>query len=309
MEHLKTKSTYFPEDIPTEESFWDKINISYSTIAALREPHCPFQVFSTRIGKTFKDENPDMQRGLYFESQILGATAKGDKVIDLPRTQKGEITADHKRIDEQVENFKVISEKHNIKFLTKQVRLEYKDKRWKYKLVGVIDAIGTITDDNFISDWVSKQTLDIFKEHTDNQLDIAAVVEQMRIQGTPAIFDIKLTKNINSNGDWSWKHPYNMPSTQPAMLTKLMIENLQKKYPFYYLVFDYSPQKEYQIIRKDIAQIDIAELENDIRETEEKIDNYRLNGWGYLPEYYRCKDCPLLQTCPKAITTKPILNI
>lgn len=296
-------------EIPSDTRFWSGVNISYSLIQALKQEHCPFAVFHISIAKTISQSNINMTRGQYFESQVLGETAKGDVITDLPRLKSGEKNVDHKRIDEQVNNFKNIAHDHNIKFITKQLRLEFKDPNYKYKLVGVIDAVGTITDEDQIKEWIRMQTNNIFREPGEDLVDVNEVADRMRKSGTPAIFDLKLTKSITkSTGDWSWKHPYNMPTTQPAILTKLMMDVMNKKYPFYYLVFDYSEEQDHVIVRKEITQLELGELGTDIRDTETKLDYYRQNGFDYNPEYYRCKECPLFETCPSAITIKPIIK-
>ena len=258
-----------------------KLAITQTLIKYLKnDDYCPAQVKELFIDKTIRSEPSASQlKGLYFEQQFLGKSAKDNTKVDLPRLKNGNKSVEHERIDSQVGVFRNLILERPIVIEQIQVKLSvpYNDN---YDLEGEIDFVGFI----------------------DNKEEIS-------------LFDIKLTKSLYSEfyqggyGPWSWEFPQNMDFTQAYMYNYLFEEQFKVNAPFYYLVFDYKPESEYKIIHKRIERHHRMELMESIRKTIEKIEYHKSVGWKYNPDYKNCSNCPLKDKCPEKNLKKPIKEI
>jgi hypothetical protein len=216
-----------------------------------------------------------MQKGVYFETQCIGSGVMGKKLDDLPRLKNGNKSADHQRIDLQIQDFQNVLDNHTITIKETQVELRHKVND-RLGLSGTLDIVGSIYDEEY------------------------GLVDE-------AIIDLKLTGNIFSQfGDYCWHFPANMDHTQAYMYKFLYEQVREKEVPFYYLVFDYKPQPGYKIIRKDMKPVDQHELNESIRSTVEKIDLHDKSGWHTRANYDNCRLCPLKDKCPDYSRAKKI---
>lgn len=242
-----------------------------------KENFCPQKVYHINILSDKKYPASEyMLKGSYFETQCLGSATGGETINDLPRLKSGAKTADHQRIDQQVEKFKELLKEYNINIIQKRINLLHEHD----------------------SDTILYGEIDFFGSIEDNELGFVPF----------AAIDLKLTASIHAQyGDFCWAYPYNMDHTQARMYSYLIEKNIQKKVPFYYMVFDYKPNPEYKIIRKKIEPLDELEFSEALRKTQEKYRYYEAVRWDeYRPSAENCSNCPLLETCKVANRRQPI---
>jgi len=273
--------------------------ITASLISAMKEPYCERKLIETKLRIDSKERpNLNMLKGLFFESLCLGESSDGSVTKNLPRLKTGKKSIDQIRIEIQADNFKKVCDLYKIKVLSVQLEVKGTHKATTRALMGHIDIVGTIEEEVI-------QPHSVFDPKPANY-------QEKKIIEVGCIIDLKLTANINAGGDWSWKHPYNMPSTQPAMYTRLMEENLSKTLPFYYMVFDYSTAMDFVIIKKNIGILEQSELDVDIKRVSDTLDdmhNNSLREIKYHPTYQGCMSCVLKTRCSHAILKKPIIVV
>lgn len=250
--------------------------ISQTLIKLFKQDYCPTYIKEVYIDKNYASKpSIAMLRGLYFETQVIGSGAHGQSVNNLPLLKNGTKSASHQRVDRQVRDFQKTLGLHNMVILDTQTVLTYKFDD-NLELNGTLDCLASLHD------------------------DVLGDVDK-------AIVDIKLTSSIYKEfGDWSWHFPHNMDHTQAVMYTYLYEQMTGEQLPFYYLVFDYAPNPSYKIVRKEITNMDKAELDESIRRTLDKILYHEKNDWGYNPSYSNCKLCPMNQTCPEYTKAKKV---
>ena len=217
------------------------------------------------------------QKGLYFEYQCLGATAKEFEVVDdLPRLRNGNKSVDQQRIDTQVIMFKRMVDKYqmDLKYIQKRV-----EKVWMHNyadafneeivIFGITDAISSI----------------VVQGVKDNEI--------VDLSASEAVIDLKLTKNIHATfqDGSSWKYPWTRNNTQ-AYVYKY-ITGL----PFFYFVFDYKPTPERRIYYVEDDPQKTLEMHETIRKTAEEIMKMREEGFPARPFFSICDQCPITD-CP-----------
>lgn len=227
-----------------------------------------------------------MLMGLFFEQLILGVK---DKVISIPKLKNGNESTDEKRVREQASKIiRDVFPQYGIDLKNPSSksfqRFEIEFKEDDLVLVGEFDLISEINDPEL------------------GKID--------------AIIDLKLTKNINyenyqENGTkmWSWRYPHNRDHTQAYLYSYVYALLFGKQAKFYYLVSDYKTSPEHLFIRKKVGEMEYVELQNSIKETVSKIDDYNKNGWPYKPSWENCKNCPLKNVCSQAIRKPPIQEV
>lgn len=250
--------------------------------------YCPLKTKEVTIDKKYNYTSDSMNHGNYFEYLCIGEN-RYETVTDLPRKKlskkkeqeniihikdygvplwEGEKTTDQIRIEAQAELFKDIvrmfkmridkeGDKKNIQ-VNKKVRWGQYESEY-----GIVYLSGTadIDDTPFL--------------YNDELLDSITV-------------DLKLTKNINTEfGDYCWGTPQLMDHTQAFLYMRIF----QRR--FLYMVFDYKPTPEWKIVPVKFNSQRDLELDEAIRKTVERVRYHTIYGWNAVPQYYRCKDCPV----------------
>lgn len=216
-----------------------------------------------------------MNKGHVFESIILGI---GNP--EVPKLKSGGTPADYTRIQEQA--FRFLSE------LIPEYELDIEDKNKQLYL-----------ETQYSEDVILHGTIDFLSPIKDDVLGKVPM----------AIQDLKMTGSIFKQfGDYSWAFPYNIDHTQAHMYKRLVKDNLKWDMPFYYWVFDWSPDKNFKIFRKETNEMDKRELDESIRISVERLNHYDKNGWVEFPSPDNCKGCPLKNAC-KSYTQKQLIEV
>jgi len=204
--------------------------------------------------------NEDMDKGKYFEWRAIGAGAiSGEDVTDLPRTGAGKKTADHIRIDEQVERFKNLFDPNHPEFqgfeiINTQVEMKVGNRK------GTIDFVTTHLE--------TKETW---------------------------INDLKLTRDATSTrSEYGWGHDWKDLDLMQMVHYRDLYSETFKIVPRVALwVFDYSPMKIIKIGELLISQKAVDKKNLRFESAAEVIELYNKNGWVKLPSEKECKDCKL----------------
>jgi hypothetical protein len=273
--------------------------------------YCLKKVYLTKISRQFSDAPSDpMMFGRYFESQILGKSARGQYVDDLPRKKitkkiiaenavrkankqpllKGDKFLHQIRIDEQVNRFKA---------LCKQYRVIITDYNVQVPILTVWD-----------------QDPDILLSA---ELDIFPTTILLENELNAAIIDIKLTSDIhNDYGEYSYGKPEFLDLIQAKMyhyivrnineglnphLAGLITDSIkslieQNRIMFLLWVFNYKgEQLEDKFIKVLWDSNKESELHESIRKTKSILEYGEANDWPTNSEFNLCKNCPF-KDCP-----------
>lgn len=236
---------------------------------------CPHKAMAMYIKKTHRNESSVAQmRGQYFEYLTLGNPDYYGKMIkDLPRNADYSKTTDQVNIEKLARRFKEeVIPLYDIHIIGKNYELSH---QWTddIKLTTRLDFIGTM-------------------KYNDEDIHFLG--------------DLKLTANMKSTyGDYAWGMPHLMDHTQ-ALFYYLVFsreyKSLDEPMPdpkFIYFIFDYKHQ-DFTLLHVKPDSIRMMEIRESIRLAAEKIEQYTLTGYPYLPTYDNCKSCPLNGTCPRA---------
>lgn len=264
-----------------------------------------------RIARTISEPASEpMMLGRYFESMILGKSARGQYTDDLPRKKltkkviaenavrkanklpllKGEKYLHQIKIDEQIARFKALAK--------------------KYKVI--------ITDYN-----VQVPILTVWDQDPDvllsAELDVFPTTILLEDELNAAIIDLKLTSDIhNEYGEYCYGKPEYLDLIQGKMyhyVVRNINENLnphlagiitdsikrlieQNRIMFLLWVFNYKgAELEDKFIRINWDKNKESELHESIRKTKAILEYGESNDWPTNPEYSLCKNC-LNKECP-----------
>lgn len=274
--------------------------------------NCYRKIYTHYITKQFEEAQSDsMLKGVYFETKCIGGGARGSRCDDLPRKfvsekQKriarvkglpeplGDKTADHERIDQQIQNFKIQCARKGINIIP-----------------------GVNTQVRILKRWEKDKDIMLSME-----LDVFPTVIKYRGQLFPCILDLKLTQNIdNTFGEYCFGSPEHLDTIQGKMyhygvrdidfdlnphLKDIvddslisMIEN--NNILFVLWVWGYRSNRELKEQNKFINIIwdakKRAELHEDIRKTKNILQYAEESGWPADPTSSNCKKC-LDMECP-----------
>lgn len=281
--------------------------------------YCFKNIYLTKISRQLVEAPSDpMLYGRYFESQILGKSARGSFTNDLPRKKltkkmiaenavrkankqpllKGEKYLHHIKIDEQVARFKALCTKYKIVISDYNVQI----------------PITTIWDQD--PDVLLSAELDIFPTtiFLDDELNAA-------------IIDIKLTSDIhNDYGEYSYGKPEFLDLIQAKMyhyvvrninekmnphlegLINNSVKSLisQNRIKFYLWVFNYKGDVlEDKFIEVLWDKNKEYELHESIRKTKAILEHGEANDWPTNPIYSQCNRC-LFKDCPDRVKVQTI---
>lgn len=251
-------------------SFYDKYGyvLSQTSLKDLeKEETCPLRWKGQWLEKVFKFEpNLAMTQGLYFEQQVIGASATDDR-YDMPLNKDGSKKVAHTRIDEQAEYCKKV----------------LFDKDFD-------DYIGNVIGCEV--DWVSFQHV----VELDNKrivIDALGTCEEGWV-----INDLKLTADVdNVFGGYTWGKVSNMDLFQQGFYQ--MVFEQTTKVPVVknvLTVFDHSPRKGKKIFDLTLSEGARITIMDRIDNFEKAVDHYEKSGWVTYPSEDECQKCPL--DCP-----------
>ena len=256
-----------------------EINISQSLMKELNDyrmgKSCGLVFVEKYINKRFDLFSPSasMALGNWFEYRCIGANTKTGEVPQPEKTSKGELTADYKRMENQAENFKNFMSFHGIKIVSVQ-------EKW------VVDGLeGTL-------DIKALATRDI------KDSDGKTLIEK----GEEFIIDLKASGLLTDKwGDYSWNEE-TLSTKEKLILQPIHYKFLSrlkygKEYKFMFLVFSTKNDYEYKSILFNVSEEDMELHKTFISTTAAWLKHYLKKGFKAVPEYMRCKECPLKTNC------------
>lgn len=256
-----------------------EINISQSLMKELNDYRlgkaCGLVFVEKYINKRFDlfKGSQVMALGNFFEFLCIGANTKTGEEPQADRTGKGELTAAYKRMETQAENFKNFIAYHGIKVTRVQ-------EKWIVDgLEGTVDFIGLATRD--IKD--SKGNILIDK-------------------GEEFIVDLKASGLISDKfSDFGW-HEDRLSEKEKLILQPIHYKFLSKlkfgrEYKFMFLIFSNTNDYEYKSLIFNVSEEDLELHKTFIATTAAWLKHYLKKGFKAVPEYMRCKECPLKTNC------------
>lgn len=218
--------------------------------------------------------NDHMDKGKYFEYYGLGGSAKDDIVTDLPRTFNGKKTAEHTRIDAQIERFKSLTNPSSPEFLGHTITAtQVKIRDEETERDGTIDFVTSDRDNDI---WID---------------------------------DLKLTNDLESTRTpYSWGHPWNeLDMLQLIHYADLFEKETGIRPRTALWVFDYSPKMNIKV--GEIVISDKARREKDYRfeSAVEVVGLYEQHGWSKSPSEKECSMCKLV--CDKRFNANKKIEI
>lgn len=246
---------------------------------------------------TANNSNPpteSMQKGLYFESLLLGKGRTGS-LFELPRLRNGNKSIDQIRIEDQVKMAEMVFKMYGIEIfktgktcnvqVESSMKLEYKEyPHIDFKLTAGMDIVSSIK------------------------------VPKTNYNYSAAVIDIKLTMSrFNEHGKYCWALPEYMDLTQGVLYSTIT------GLPFFYLVFDYKEKTGnghlllpvatmamfkdgVQLIADEpfviIAKQRESELRVNIKTAIEQVLFSDAEGYKEIPSYNNCDRCPISKLYP-----------
>ncbi len=209
-----------------------------------------------------------MTRGMYFEEHVI--MPEKDRKTEVPLTSTGKIPVTLKRINSQIQMFDTVINKYGI-----VIHPEYKNCQ--------------------IEKTVEVDSFDGVKAFVKMKYDIISPVNDNGITYDEAVIDLKLTGDLKY-GYWA--------RSSSIDITQALIYSITTKLPFFYLIFDYSPELRHDLKRvitpygykpdeKTEAKVREVEIKELIRKTIIKIIEFEEHGYAYNPSETNCKNCPL----------------
>lgn len=185
----------------------------------------------------------------------------GSIVDDLPRIKGGNKSADHFRIDKQVDRF------HQM--------FDPPSPAWNgHTITGV--------------------QLELENDTQVSHIDFAT-----KYNGVTHLFDLKLTGDVEAtHGDYSWGNVETMDLLQAPTYVDMWHEKYGEWPLFHYLVFDYSSKLGVLWVEVEVTEDAVYRKRSRFQEIETTIMEY-MDKWPEIPSPSSCKLCPL--NCSKRV--------
>jgi hypothetical protein len=262
-----------------------EINISSSLITRFyhngnKLDICPLKMFVTHIDKQYPfEETNAMRYGKYLESLLLGCTADGEPLTDLPRDKRtGNKSVYQKRIEQHASLWDMRKEQYGI-IVNKEGDMKNIQMRTFKK-------------------WESKNFSDI----TINIYATADLISPFKDNGINydmAIIDIKGTGDVNNTfGNYCWGNPQNIDPFQLVLYSRIF--DIPKTL---FIVMDWSKNVGFKIvpinvdpnhndpIKSNEAKLRIKTMEQTIDSFIADLAFYDKSGWKAEPTKDNCKGC------------------
>ena len=241
-----------------------------SYVKYLNKTECGLLFKAKYIDKTLITEPSEaMQLGIYFEYLATGMLPKSGKVPMPEYTLKGVIKEPYKRAQESAEFFKKIIAHYDIKILQTGLYVQTEEEN------GVLDIL---------AEW----------------------------NGKKCVIDLKYSGLLEDKWNPLGWEIESLPMKDDIMVQGVHYKMLLQKAmgidcDFYYFVFDTKDSSKVKIIKQNIDEDRFAVHENNLSLIKEKLANSIGRGFKAYPEYNKCIECPLFDTCDsKAIMPLPI---
>jgi len=257
--------------------------------------YCPKKLYETYL--TANNQNPPtetMQKGLYFESILLGKGRSGS-LHDLPRLKTGAKSIDQVRIEDQAKIGEMVLKMYGIDIIKEG------------KLCNVQVPVSMPAQYDCYPD---------IKFFLNGSLDILSpiTVPKTNFNYPMAVIDIKLAMSrFNQHGKYSWGLPQYMDFTQGVLYST--ITNL----PFFYLIFDYKEKSGNGHLLLPVATMAMfpngleraedepfynlakqrqSDLRVNVKTVAEQILKCDSEGYPENPSYDNCDRCPISKLYP-----------
>lgn len=211
--------------------------------------------------------------GTWFEYNATGALPKDGKIPEPTRTKSGELTADFKKMEHQLGNFKRFMSFYNIKMLSTQVV-------WSEEgLEGTLDILCEAGSD--------------IKDSNGNIL----------IQkGEHFIIDIKTTGLLDDKyNEYGWnldhlsnKHKLILQPIHYKFISRLKFDT---EYKFLFLLFSTSNENDFRAILFNTREEDMEYHAEFLKNSIKWLQYYLTNGFDAKPELLRCNKCAIKLGC------------
>jgi hypothetical protein len=247
-----------------------KYKWSLSPLKDFETPECcPTKRKARWVDKAISFESTQAQDyGKYFEYLVIGASAKGDDVTDLPRNANGSKKAIQLRLEKQAEWAKSLFDPES---------------------------------DNFIGLEIISSQLRLSNDSSTGILDILARTESYRA----VIVELKCTADVTSTrSEFSWGNPSQRDYLQNIHYHNLFLDSKEDITSLFDLslppiseiiVVDYSPKLGRKHLELEFTDYSISEVKERFLEAEKIKERYEESNWeeAYDPSFVECENCPL----------------
>jgi len=260
------------------------IKISQSLLKSLfnykKGAECGILIYEHYLNGLESEPTKAMQLGNWFEYQCTDQLPRNGKIPEADRIKSGDLTAPYRSITVQVDNYKRILSRYGIKILETGYVFNHP------KGSGIADII---------AEW----------------------------NGEKVIIDIKTTGQIDDKWSlygWAEEKFENSDSDSAQHLT---IQAVQYKVlarhewaipniPFYFFVFSTTNEVSCKIFRVNVDDERLDKHEEQIKTAYQYMNNTFVNmdkADLSIPQYAKCIDCPLKDTCEFMIDVPLIKDI
>lgn len=252
----------------------DKVTQSMmkSYVAYLAGEECGY-VFIAKYFDDFRTKpTPVQNMGTWFEFMLTGALPKDGLVPQPEKTLAGKLTAPYEKLTRQMANFNALADFYKIKWEPGSAGVTHSAE----SLSGTYDILGTV-------------------------------------QGRPAIVDIKTTGLLyDSWNAFGWAAEKladrELLTIQAVHYTATEFLRTGEVPDFYFAVFSNTNEVDHEIFKMHISPDRIAYHIQEAKDYLELINqDFEAGSIVAIPEYKRCRKCPLRDRCDK-VTDVPSLT-
>lgn len=260
------------------------IRISQSLIKNLgREDACPRRIMEVYVNNLKTDPNEAQLKGMLFEYHITASAGISGQVPIEPVGTGNKRYVDFVRVEEQA-------------FFVRDVLLPH----YGFELYASDVELST----------------EFASPHLPVPITVRGRLDAIGLrEGKPCIIDFKATATIDSpHAMYAWKSPSTMDHTQAYLYMWLYARNREVNWngyipDFYYIVAEWGPKKDYEIIRVKWNALKVMEVEQAIIAGHSLMRQHHADGWPEIPSFYECRGCPVRHACAKRKTFKEIKTV
>jgi hypothetical protein len=229
---------------------------------------CPWKVFEESIRKRYRTTSEAMTKGLFFETKVLGSSAKGQAVHTLPKKLNGKKYIWQIRIESQI-----LEARKDIKRLGVSVN----------KLT---------TQQKFARQWHGLDEYGIIVIIT-GELDVLSHINKQNGDRVLTVIDHKLTADLSSVwGDFAWGAPETMDHIQAHTY------NFLTGLPFVYFIYDFKPNLAKKVpLPVEITDTIRAEFNETVRKACAIILEQTQLGWKPRPGLFEKRGSKTVNMC------------
>jgi len=254
-----------------------KLKISQSMMKSyvdyLNGKECGILFKAKYIGKNVESEpSAAMKEGIYFEYLATGALPRNGIPPQPEKTVKGALTTSYERIQQAAKLFKDIITHYKIKILRVGYVVSTED------MTGIIDVWAEWDGKLCIIDLKYSGLLDDKWNELGWETESLNMKDSLMIQGVHYKLLVK---------------------------ESLGIEDV----PFYYFVFNSKDATDMKIIRQVVDEDKFFYHKQNVLKMKSAILKNIENGFKAIPDYRKCKDCPLNASCSYKYEYPQIIDV